>query len=95
MLLKKKIHNYITNDVEISSHSDEEISDEEILEKIQAKKKSDKEDSSKEDSSEEDSSEDDSSEEDSDDKKIDFFYTHKYYQKLPDYWRNYYLPHKK
>ena len=64
MLLQKKIHNYITNDVEISSHSDEEF-----LEKIQAKKKSDKEDSSKENSSEEDSSGDDSSEEDSDEKK--------------------------
>ena len=50
VIKEKNIPNYITNDVEISSYSDEDNFDEEILEKIQAKKNSDKEDSSKEDS---------------------------------------------
>ena len=67
------------------SDSGKDKSDEEILEKIHTKKNSD----------EEDSSEEDSSEEDSDEKKINFLYTHKYHQKLPDYRRNYYLTHKK
>ena len=37
----------------------------------------------------------DSREENSDEKKYIFFCIYKYYQKLPDYRRNYYLPHKK
>ena len=35
---EKKIHNYITDDIEISSDSDEGNSDKEILEKVQIKK---------------------------------------------------------
>ena len=53
----------ITDNVEISSDSDEHNSDEEIL-----KKNSDEEYSSKEDSNEEHSSEEDSSEENSDER---------------------------
>ena len=49
VIKEKKIHNNITDDVEISD-SDEDHSDEEILEKIHAKKNSDEEDSSEEDS---------------------------------------------
>ena len=45
---KKRIHNYITDNLEISSNSDEEIFD-----KIQMKKNSDEEDSSKEEDSHE------------------------------------------
>ena len=41
----KKIHNYIADDVEISSDDYEENSDEEILQKIQIKKNSVEEDS--------------------------------------------------
>ena len=54
----------ITDNVEISSDSDEHNSDEEILKK----KNSDEEYSSKEDSNEEHSSEEDSSEENSDER---------------------------
>ena len=46
LLQKKKTHNYVIDDVEISP-------DEEILEEIQTKKNPDEEDSSEEDSSEE------------------------------------------
>ena len=38
VIKEKKIDNYITDDVEISSDSDEDNSDEETLEKIQRKK---------------------------------------------------------
>ena len=48
---KKRIHNYITDNLEISSNSDEEIFD-----KIQMKKNSDEEDSSKEEDSHENKS---------------------------------------
>ena len=58
---EKKIHNCITDDMEISG-SDEDNSDEEILEKIQKSKNADEEDSIEEDSIEEDSDEEDSSE---------------------------------
>ena len=58
---KKKINNYITEDVE-SYESDEDNSDEEILQKIQTNKNSDEEDSSEKDFIEEDSDEQDSSE---------------------------------
>ena len=53
---EKKIHNCITDDMEISG-SDEDNSDEEILAKIQTSKNPDEEDSIEEDSDEEDSSE--------------------------------------
>ena len=49
---EKKIHNFITDDVKISSDSDEDNSDEEILENIQTKKSSDEEDSSEDNSDE-------------------------------------------
>ena len=39
ILLKKKRDNYITDNAEICSDSDEDNSDEEIIEKIQTKKK--------------------------------------------------------
>ena len=58
LLKKKKIHNDITDDLEIPD-SHEDNSDEYILEKIQIKKNSDEGDSSKEDCSEEDSSKED------------------------------------
>ena len=38
VMKEKKIHNYITDDVEISSDSDESNYDEKILEKVQIKK---------------------------------------------------------
>ena len=44
----KKINNCVTDDVEISSGSDEDNSNEQILEKNQMKKNSDEEDSSEE-----------------------------------------------
>ena len=80
LLKKKKIHNYITNKVQIFFDSDEYNSDDEILEKIQMEKNSDYEENSnkeilekiqikkncdEEDSIEEDSKEEDSSEKDS------------------------------
>ena len=46
LLQKKKTHNYVIDDVEISP-------DEEVLEEIQTKKNPDEEDFSEEDSSEE------------------------------------------
>ena len=51
VIKEKKIHNNITDDVEISD-SGEDHSDEDILERIHAKKNSDEEDSSEEDSDE-------------------------------------------
>ena len=52
VIKEKKIHNFITDDVKISSDSDEDNSDEEILENIQTKKSSDEEDSSEDNSDE-------------------------------------------
>ena len=60
---EKKIYNYITDNAEICSDSDEDNSDEEIIEK-----NSDKEKNSDEEDSSEDFSEEGSSEEESDEK---------------------------
>ena len=70
----------ITDYVEISFDSDEEI-----LEKIQVKKNSD----------EEDSSEEDPSEKNSDGKNYFFSTCINITEKLPDYKRNYHLAYKK
>ena len=62
---ERKIHNFLTDDLEISSDCDDEI-----LKKIHVKKNSDEEDSSEdEDSGEEDSNEEDCNEEDSNEEK--------------------------
>ena len=69
VIKERKIHNYITDDLEISFDSDEEILDKIQIKKILMKKILVK-------------------------KKI-LMKRSKYYRKLPDYRRNYYLTHKK
>ena len=81
LLKKKKIYNYITDNAEICSDSDEDNSDEEIIEKIQTKKKILMKKILAKIVV----------------KKIlvKKSLMKKYYQKLPDYGRIYYLAHKK
>ena len=80
---EKKIPKYIIDNIEIFSDSEEGNSDEDNYDEEILEQIQ-----IKKNSDEEDSSEEDSSEENSDEKKI-------YYQKLPDYRRNYDLTHKK
>ena len=70
---EKKNHNYFTYDVEISSDSDEEILMRKFLKKFRQRKILVKKILVKKILM----------------KKLNFFYTHKYHQKLPDYRRNY------
>ena len=84
----KKIPKYIIDNIEIFSDSEEGNSDEDNSDEENYDEEILEKIQIKKNSDEEDSSEEDSSEENSDEKKI-------YYQKLPDYRRNYDLTHKK